>query len=424
MSAILCPLSLQTVFHRGRTEIGAKVLIYRAGTTTPKTVYVDSNLQAAHPRPVLADGYGRIPPIYIGSGDYKLRLLTADDVVIGEVDGLPGAASSTDAPDPGETYPLSDPNAVLVTGDIIAAYRTGSRAGFARCNGNTIGTAASGASEIAVGLPSNQEQPIGSAYPLFIHLWENDPNLPVYSAGVEVTRGATALSDWDANRQLGLPDIRGRAVLGLDGMGGPDAGRLQFETTLTTTKSSNEAYVTSVEGIVVGMGIVGTGIPTGAVVNAIEDLKLTLSLPATSTGSPSARFSQFKDARVLGASGGASFYDLSTGQLPAHNHVANSYSGNAGEHSHTGGTDAQGNHSHPYIDTSIYPGAGAAGGTNVGTIANQRTTGDAGNHGHSVWTYAAGLHSHVVSTAIDNTGSGQSYSAVQSSLLVTWYIKL
>lgn len=134
MSAILCPLSLQTIFHRGRPEAGAKVLIYRAGTTTPKTVYVDNNLQAAHARPIMTDGDGRTPPIYVGSGDYKLRLLTAGDVVIGEVDGLPGAPSATDAPEPGESYPLADPTAVLITGDIIASYRSGSRAGFARCN--------------------------------------------------------------------------------------------------------------------------------------------------------------------------------------------------------------------------------------------------------------------------------------------------
>lgn|GEM_PF-987144 len=423
-SVVLCPASGQTVMRNGRPAVGAKILFYNAGTTTPRTVYVDANLQAPHPRPVLTDGEGLVPPIYIGTGSYKYRVLTPNDVIIYEVDGLPGAVGSTDAPDPGESYPLTDPTSVLITGDLQPSYRTGSRAGFARCNGNTIGTAASGASEIAVGLPSNQEQPIGSAYRLFVHLWETDPNLPVYSAGVEVARGATAISDWDANRQLGLPDARGRALLGLDGMGGPDANRLQFQTTLTTTKSSNEAYVTSVEGIVVGMGVIGTGIPTGTIVNAIDDLKLTLSLPATVTSSPSARFSQFTDARVLGASGGEAFYNLSTGQLPAHNHSATSSTDAQGEHSHSGWTDAQGHHSHPYTDSTMYPGSGAAGGTNVGTIGTQRETGGAGNHAHNVGTYPAGAHWHNVTTTIANIGSGHSYSAVQSSLLVTWYIKL
>lgn len=423
-SVVLCPATGQTVMRNGRPVVGAKIYFYNAGTTTPRTVYVDANLQAAHPHPVLTDGQGMVPPIYIGSGSYKYRVLTPNNVIIYEVDGLPGAVGSTDTPDPGENYPLTDSTAVLITGDMIASYRTGSRAGFARCNGNTIGTAASGASEIAVGVPSNQLQPIGSAYPLFIHLWENASNLPVYSAGVEVARGATANADWNANRQLGLPDARGRALMGLDGMGGPDANRLQFARELTTTKGSNEAYVTSVDGIVIGMGIIGTGIPVGAVVNAIDDLKLTLSLPASSTSSPSARFSQFEDARVLGASGGAAFYRLGVGQLPAHNHTATSSSENAGDHSHSGWTDVQGNHAHSYADSIIAPGAGAQGGSGVGSIDRYLSTAAAGNHSHNVGTHAAGLHAHVVTTTLADTGRGQSYSAVQSSLLITWYIKL
>ncbi|MGL5628678.1 MAG: hypothetical protein ACRDDO_06105, partial [Plesiomonas shigelloides] len=64
------------------------------------------------------------------------------------------------------------------------------------------------------------------------------------------------------------------------------------------------------------------------------------------------------------------------------------------------------------------------GGGGVGQTIVYSTTSTGGAHQHGVGTYASGIHAHTITTTIAMTGSGQSYSAVQSSLLVTWYIKL
>ena len=64
---------------------------------------------------------------------------------------------------------------------------------------------------------------------LFELLWNSFSNteLPIYtSAGAVSTRGASATTDFTANKQLALPDLRGRAVAGKDNMGGTSANRL------------------------------------------------------------------------------------------------------------------------------------------------------------------------------------------------------
>jgi hypothetical protein len=387
-------------------------------------VYQDNTLQAAHPRPILTDGQGMVPPIYVGKGDYKFRLLTSGYVLISEVDGLPGAVSSTNVPDPGETYPLTDPTSVLITGDIVAAYRTGSRAGFARCNGNTVGNASSGASEIAVGLPSNQEQPVGSAYKLFVHLWESDSSLPVYSAGVQISRGSTAIADWDANRQLGLPDLRGRTPVGLDGMGGPDAGRIQLLRQITATTGSTLSFVPSFRGLTVGTAIVGPGIQAGTTISDIEGDKVTLSLPALSSSSQMVRFSQFSDARVLGASTGASAYELTYKQVGQHSHGATSYSSTSGHHGHAATVEYAGEHTHTYSYGMIDGGMQLTQPGNSSYNLHSGITSLSGNHTHAITISGSGAHEHPITTTIHPGGDGHSYSAMQPSILLAFYIKL
>jgi hypothetical protein len=115
-----------------------------------------------------------------------------------------------------------DPTTVLTTGDFKMQYGTGPIAGFVRCNGRTIGSATSGASERANADTSA----------LFSFLWGNDPNLVVTGG-----RGASAAADFAANKPLALPDCRGRALAGLDDMGNSAAGNLTtifFGSTPTT----------------------------------------------------------------------------------------------------------------------------------------------------------------------------------------------
>lgn len=58
---------------------------------------------------------------------------------------------------------------------------------------------------------------------LFIKLWNNFSNteLPV-SGG----RGGSALADWNANKTIQVPDLRGRILVGKDNMGGISANRI------------------------------------------------------------------------------------------------------------------------------------------------------------------------------------------------------
>ena len=115
-----------------------------------------------------------------------------------------------------------DPTTIISTGDFKWSYGTGVLTGFVRCNGRTIGSSTSGASERA-----NSD-----TQALYVNFWTADPNLAV-SGG----RGATAAADYAANKTLALPDCRGRVVAGLDDLGNSAAGVLTstyFGATTTT----------------------------------------------------------------------------------------------------------------------------------------------------------------------------------------------
>ena len=416
-------LTAQTLFLDGRPMIGAKIYVFDAGTTTPKTVYKDSTGQAAHPRPFLTDANGMIPVFYVGEGYYRIRVLTPANVPFIDIDGLQGAvADGGSGPGPDPT-PTDSP---IMIGDMIAAYMTGPRAGWTPCNGGTIGQSTSGASNVAVGLPSSQTQPDGSAYSLFKHLWEVDAQLPVYSAGVKVPRGATSLADWDSNRTIGVPDLRGRSLMGLDTMGGAAANVIQVSTTITTTAGNAEAVLGSSTGVCVGMSVIATGIPENATVTKIEGLTVTLSgLPTISASGAPARLSMFSDAQKLGRMGGNGVHALSIGETPAHNHKVSGTTAEAGEHAHTGATDVQGSHGHKYVDQYVGPGFGwEVGKAGFGEAGSLKDTSGAGEHAHNVQTHPAGKHSHTFETTSEKTGGGSPHNNISPAALVTFYIKL
>lgn len=59
-------------------------------------------------------------------------------------------------------------------------------------------------------------------------------------------------------------------------------------------------------------------------------------------------------------------------------------------HSHTGYTDAQGNHTHTIPYGPAYQGADGSGGNDRINLSSSTTTSTAGNHAHNVTTYSAG----------------------------------
>lgn len=100
--------------------------------------------------------------------------------------------------------------------------------GAVRANGLTIGSAASAATELASGTTVN----------LYTFLWNN---LPDTICPVSGGRGATAAADFAANKPMGLPDMRGRVMAGLDDMGNAAASRL---TSLTMSPDGTTAFAT------------------------------------------------------------------------------------------------------------------------------------------------------------------------------------
>lgn len=104
--------------------------------------------------------------------------------------------------------------------------------------------------------------------------------------------------------------------------------------------------------------------------------------------------------------GGADKIQLSSNNLPPHNHYVNQYSGLHGQdyvittsngyHAHGAGCSPNGDHQHQ--DGFLAPGAqwgtGYKGKNNSGTYALNWTSIN-GNHSHNIGIYAAGQHQHV-----------------------------
>lgn len=187
---------------------GAKAYFFDAGTLTPMVTYTDAALSIPHDHPVVANSAGMFSAIFlVEQTTYRLRITTADDVTLWDVDNI--SAPTTVVPDPPSGGTAAE--FLYQTGDIKMAWRTSSPTGYVRLNGRTIGAASSGATERAN----------ADCEDLFVFLWTEDANLAV-SGG----RGATAVGDWAAAKTIALPDWRGRTPLGMDSMGNTASGRV------------------------------------------------------------------------------------------------------------------------------------------------------------------------------------------------------
>jgi hypothetical protein len=119
----------------------------------------------------------------------------------------------------------------MATGDIKVRYDNSLINGFVRCNALTIGNAVSGATERAN----------ADTQTLWIYLYAKDPNL-VVSGG----RTGNALNDYNAGKQLTMPDWRGRTIAGLADMGNSATTALTatgFGNVVTTLGAAGGAQV-------------------------------------------------------------------------------------------------------------------------------------------------------------------------------------
>lgn len=78
----------------GRTIPNAKMFFYEAGSTTQKNTYTDIDLASTNEWPVIADGKGAFPPIFLESGAYRVIVQDGDGEQIYDRDNL-NASEST-----------------------------------------------------------------------------------------------------------------------------------------------------------------------------------------------------------------------------------------------------------------------------------------------------------------------------------------
>lgn len=205
-------LSLSQQFDSTGTPLnGGSLYFYAAGTTTPQSAYQDTALTIPWPNPIVLDSAGRIPPFYLADGQIKIILRDSAGVTQVSADNLlvVGASSGSGS------APSVDATTIFGTGDLKCKYSTSAITGWVRANGRTIGSASSGGTERAN----------ADCESLFLELWAVDAGLSV-STG----RGASAAADWAANKNIALPDWRGRVIAGFDDMGNSAANRLTGTT--------------------------------------------------------------------------------------------------------------------------------------------------------------------------------------------------
>lgn len=86
MSNRMSSLRFQAIDANGNVRPGAKLSTYFSGTTTPIATYTDSALTIAHANPIIADGKGEFPQIFLSIAEHRMVLTDADDVQIAVYD--------------------------------------------------------------------------------------------------------------------------------------------------------------------------------------------------------------------------------------------------------------------------------------------------------------------------------------------------
>lgn len=192
----------QNVNANGLPLVNATLTVFVGGSLALASVFQDIGLSTGGQNPMTTDTTGRLPFFYVADGVYRVRLVDSTGVLIYDYAQLASIGSSSS----GGGGSGVDPTTVFQTGDLLWHQIGGARSGWVRANALTLGSAVSGASEFASSTAQN----------LFLYLWNNYPNSKCPVVG---GRGATAAADWAANKQITLPDLRGRSPAGKDGMG-------------------------------------------------------------------------------------------------------------------------------------------------------------------------------------------------------------
>lgn len=81
----------------GRVAAGAKMFFYEAGTTTPKNTYTNSELSSTNSNPVIADGRGIFPDIWLETGAYDIVAQENDGTQIWVSENVNAADAATNS---------------------------------------------------------------------------------------------------------------------------------------------------------------------------------------------------------------------------------------------------------------------------------------------------------------------------------------
>lgn len=368
----------QVEFDNNGVVAGAcEARFFVGGTTTPLVVYSDAAETTPRAVPAVADANGRWPVTFIPfTAAYDVQVTTEGGTQLYYYTNIPN-------PDPVEASEDSvDDTELIQTGDIISSTKTGTRAGFVRVNGRTIGSAASSATERA-----NDD-----TEDLYTFLYdEHDDGICAVVGG----RGANAESDFAANKPITLFNGRSAFLVGLDDMGNTAAG-LGFGGTFVT----------------------GDAVTGGSLGGANTHTLQTTEAPAHTHS-----------------------FSATTGSDGSHSHTGTTANESAA-HSHNGtsGTNNQDiAHTHTYQVTN-YAGGGDTGGAFAAPTSESTTnTGSSGalthdhsfttdqnssSHTHTFTTSTGGSHTHTVSGTSGSTGGGGAHNNMPRALHVTYYIKL
>jgi hypothetical protein len=166
MAGTLFGLGLsQQVSASGTPLSGCLLYIYQENSSTPVTTYSDFTLSTVQTFPIEADSAGRLPQIWVDDGSYRARLTTSAGVEVFDEPSVTaiGPSSTTGSGGGGTSV---DSSAIFSTGDPIWVPYSGSRTGWVRANGRTIGSGSSGATERAH----------ADTQSLFEYLWTNFSN--------------------------------------------------------------------------------------------------------------------------------------------------------------------------------------------------------------------------------------------------------
>lgn len=341
--------------NAGQVAPGALARFYVGNTTTPLAVFEEASESTPHDHPVEADANGRWPNIFIPYiASYDVRVTTAAGTQLYYPTRIPNPNPVEAAAD------VTSDEELFLTGDIKFRHGTGTLTGYVRCNGRTIGSAASGATERAN----------ADCADLFAYLWNGFANSILAVSG---GRGGSAAADFAANKTIAVFDMRMGMPIGVDDMGNSAASRggsITFANGSSTTGGSH----------------------LGANTHTISEAQLPSHTHGTGT--------------------------LVTGNQSAdHGHSATTSSDGAHTHSLNNAASV-------YVSdtatTTFQTGVGAA---PVGVVAITENSGGTHQHTLTTGGVSAN-HNHAISGSTASTGSGTAHNIVSYGVSGTWYIRL